>query len=126
MISLEGLDAVKAGNNPFEFEYKFNNGKGSGVFLQVLGSEAETVAIETAAIMAEERARKQATEATGGAYEFNAVALGKRLASIRIVGWKGIKEEFSKENARRLCDSNQMIADQVMQKSNALENFILL
>lgn len=126
MFSLDDLDAAKAGESPFEFEYKFSNGKGSGVFLQVIGSESEKVAVETAAILAAERARKQATEAKGGEYEFDALKMGKELAAIRIVGWKGIKEPYTPENALKLCQSNQMIADQVMQKSNALENFIKL
>lgn len=126
MISLNDLNAVSAGKTPYEFEYKFNNGKGSGVFLQVLGSESETVAVETASIMAAERARKTATEATGKEYEFDAVRVGKELAAARIVGWRGIKEEFTPDNAKKLCATNHMIADQVMQKSNALENFIRL
>ena len=126
MISLDDLNAVKAGGVPFEFEYKFNNGKSSGVFIQVLGSESETVAVETAAIMAAERARKTAIEAQGGEYEFDAVKVGKELAAARIIGWRGIKEEFSPANAKKLCASNHMIADQVMQKSNSLENFIKL
>lgn len=126
MISIDDLDAVTAGANPFEFEYTFNNGRKSGVFLQVVGSESEHVAIETAAIMAEERARKNATEATGAAYEFDSVRVGKRIAASRIVGWRGLKEEYSKANAEKLCLNNQMIADQVLTKSNALENFIKL
>jgi hypothetical protein len=126
MISLDDLNAVTAGDTPFEFEYKFNNGKSSGVFLQVLGSESEKVAIETASIMAAERARKQATEATGKEYEFDAAKVGKELAAARIVGWRGIKEEYTPDNAKKLCFTNQMIADQVLQKSNSLENFIKL
>jgi hypothetical protein len=126
MISLDDLNAVTAGDNPFEFEYRFNNGKGSGVFLQVLGSESEKVAIETASIMAAERARKQATEATGKEYEFDAVKVGKEMAAARIVGWRGIKEEYTPENAKKLCMTNQMIADQALQNSNSLQNFMKL
>lgn len=103
MISLDDLNAMTAGDTPYEFEYKFNNGKSSGVFLQVLGSESEKVSIETASIMAAERARKIATEATGKDYEFDAVKIGKELAAARIVGWRGIKEEFTPDNAKKVC-----------------------
>lgn len=126
MFSIDDLDAVKACGNPFEFEYKFGNGKGSGVFISVLGDESETVAIETAAIMAAERARKEAAEAQGKQYEFDAIKLGKQMAAIRIHGWRGIKEEFTPENALKLCMSNTAIADQVMQHSKNLGNFINL
>ena len=126
MISLDGLNAVIAGNTPYEFEYKFNNGKGSGVFLQILGSESEKVAVETAAIIAAERAREQTTKKDGKEYEFDAVKVGKELAAVRIAGWRGIKEDYSPDNAKKLCASNQMIADQVMKNSNSLENFIKL
>jgi hypothetical protein len=126
MFSIDDLDAVKACGNPFEFEYKFGNGKGSGVFISVLGDESETVAVETAAIMAAERARKEAAEAQGKEYQFDAVKLGKQMAAIRIQGWRGIKEEFTPENALKLCMSNTAIADQVMQHSKNLGNFIRL
>jgi len=69
---------------------------------------------------------RKLTKESGKEYEFDAVKVGKELAAVRIVGWRGIKEDYTPDNAKKLCASNQMIADQVMSKSNALENFIKL
>lgn len=123
MFSIDDLDAVKACENPFEFEFKFDNGKPSGVFFQVLGEESETVAVETAVLMAAERAR---AEAQGNEYKPDHAKLGKQMAALRIVGWRGIKEEYSKEGALKLCLKNTAIADQVLARSRQLGNFIKL
>jgi hypothetical protein len=123
MISLDDLDAVKASDVPYEFEFKFGNGKPSGIFISVLGEESETVTIETAALLAAERSR---AASLGDAYVQDNVKLGKHLAAIRIVGWKGIKEEYSKENALKLCMGNTGIADAVITNSKNLANFIKL
>jgi hypothetical protein len=120
MFTIDDLDAVKACSTPVEIEYRFGNGKGSGVFFEVLGDEAEPVAVETAALMAAERVRAEA----GDGYKMDAAKLGKHMAAIRICGWRGIKEEYTREGAIKLCMNNVAIADQVMSASKNLGNFI--
>lgn len=122
-FSLSDLDASIGGAKLFEFEYAFKNGKGSGVFLSILGAESEEVARETAALMAAERAKQ---EFDGEKYKFDANELGKRLAAIRIKAWRGIKEECTPENALKLCLSNKEVADQVIKHSDNFGNFIRL
>ena len=121
MFSIDDLNAVKACEVPHEFEVKLG-GEPSGVFLQVLGDESETVATETAALIAAARARAN----TNPNYVSDNTKLGKQLAALRVVGWRGIKEEYSRENAAKLCMSNMAIADQVIQTSKNLGNFIKL
>jgi len=123
MFSLDDLDAKKACSVPYEFEYKFGNGKGSGVFISVYGDESEHVAVETAALMAAERAR---ANALGDEYEQDNMLIGKKLAALRIAGWRGIKEEYTPENALKLCLSNTSISDQVITHSKNIGNFIKL
>lgn len=122
MINLESLNSVKASETPFEFEYKFSNGKATGVFLSVLGEESESVCVEQAALMAYERVRSAADPA----YEIHPAKLGQRMSAIRLVGWRGIEEKYTPENALTLCMSNRTICDQIMQQSKQLGNFIKL
>lgn len=126
MISIDDLNSISAGSNPFEFEYTFKNGKKSGVFLTVLGEDAESVAVEQAALMASERARKETIEAQGGKHEWDAVKMGQKMAAIRLVGWKGINDPFTRENAEKLCLGNQRIADEIIRHSSEQANFIKL
>jgi hypothetical protein len=122
MFSIDDLNAIKACSNAHEFEVVFA-GQPTGVFLSVLGDESEQVAVETAALLAAERAR---ANTLGDKYEADNAKLGKQLAALRINAWRGIKEEFSRENATKLCLSNTAIADQVIQHSKNLGNFIKL
>jgi hypothetical protein len=122
MINIDSLNSIKACETPYEFEYKFGNGKGTGVFLSVLGDESEAVAVEQNALMAGERVRMAADPS----YEIDPAKLGQKMAAIRLIGWRGIEEKYTPENALKLCMSNRTLCDQVVQASKQLGNFIKL
>lgn len=132
-VSLDDLDAAKASDTPFEFEYINPAGKPTGIFLSVLGGESEKVKTEVARLQNDRRRQQAAREVRAkvgvGAkkVEFDTfesdVDYGRRLAAIRIVGWRGITEPCTPDNALRLCQSNANIAAQVTQQSEAMENF---
>jgi hypothetical protein len=133
-FSLDDLDATKASSEAFEFEFLNVNGDGSGVFLKVLGGQSETVTKEVARLI-NERRRKEAARAVQRAVgvgkkniEFETleddVAFGQRLAAVRLIGWRGIREAWSPENALRLCSTNRDVAAQIVQHSDAMENFM--
>jgi hypothetical protein len=51
------------------------------------------------------------------------VEFGQRLAAVRLVGWRGITEPWSPENALRLCRGNRELAAQVTMQSDMTGNF---
>lgn len=135
-FSLDDLDAKKASAQAFEFEYITSSGDNSGVFLSVLGGQSEIVTTEVARLI-NDRRRKQASREVqqkigvgSKVIEFETVEsdieFGQRLAAVRLVGWRGITEPWSVENALKLCRSNREIASQVTQQSDATANFISL
>jgi hypothetical protein len=135
-FSLDDLDATKASAQAFEFEYITSSGDNSGVFLSVLGGQSEIVTTEVARLI-NDRRRKQASREVqqkigvgSKVIEFETVEsdieFGQRLAAVRLVGWRGITEPWSVENALKLCRSNREIASQVTQQSDATANFISL
>lgn len=133
-FSLEQLDSTKASAKGFEFGYKDpGTGGSTGVFFTVLGSESEVVTKEVARLINERRRKEAARLAKSGkndAPEFDTlesdVEFGQRLAAVRLVGWRGITEPWSVENALRLCKSNRDIATQINLESDKLGNFIKL
>lgn len=135
-FSLDQLDATKAAAQAFEFEYiNSATGEGTGIFLSVLGGESETVTAEVAKLVNERRRKQAAREVNQKvgvhkAVEFEPmesdVEFGQRLAAVRLVGWRGISDAWSPENALRLCRSNRDIAAQITQQSDASANFIKL
>lgn len=136
-FSLDQLDSTKAASQAFEFEYISSaTGEETGIFLSVLGGESEAVTKEVAKLVNERRRKQAAREVQQkigvGAkpVEFETlesdVEFGQRLAAVRLVGWRGISEPWTPENALRLCRSNRDIAAQITQQSDATANFIKL
>jgi hypothetical protein len=132
-LSISDLDTSRASSEAFEFEYVNALGEPSGVFLQVLGSQAEAVTQEVARLVNERRRKEAARDVarkvgTGPrAVEFETlesdVEFGQRLAAVRLVGWRGITEPWSPENALRLCRGNRELAAQVTMQSDMTGNF---
>lgn len=136
MFSIDDLDAEKAGDKGFEFEFLRSDGNGTGVFLTVLGGQSEKVMTLVNKLVNERRRREAAREisqrvGTGAkAVTFEPmesdVEFGQRLAAVRLVAWRGISDAWSEESALKLCRGNRELAAQVMRASDATENFIKL
>ncbi|NQE62957.1 hypothetical protein [Caulobacter sp. RHG1] len=130
LVDLSDLDAVTAGETPFEVEYIRKDGSGSGVFLLVLGGQSDKVQAEVNRLVNDRRKKQAQATAVGGAVEFTPIeddiAFGHRLTAVRLVGWRGIKQDWSAENAFRLISRNSEIAEQVTAASNTLSNFMRL
>lgn len=133
LLDLSDLDAVAAGDTPFEIEYVRADGSGSGVFLLVLGGQSEKVQAEVNRLVNDRRKKQAIAEAMQGRKnpdkaDFTPIeddiAFGHRLTAVRLVGWRGIKQEWSPENAYRLVSRNAEIAEQVTTASNNLGNFM--
>lgn len=130
-LSLADLDAVSASDTPFEFEFIRADGTGSGVFLQVLGSQSEKVTSETNKLVNARRKQQAQAEAVKGRSAAGAdftpiesdLEFGHKLTAVRLVGWRGISDEFTPEGALRLVSRNSAIAEQVTVASNDIGNF---
>ena len=128
-LSLTDLDATLASASAFEFEYEVN-GSPTGVFFSVLGSQAEEVVRELSQLVNTRRRKEAARSMKGKNAEIETfesdLESGARLAAIRLVGWRGIVEPFSRENALILCQSNPDIAARIIEQSDMMGNFIKL
>jgi hypothetical protein len=126
MKSLTELDLVKPSETGFEFEYIQESGGPSGVFITVIGSHSGKVkswvrkelnTIRQRAAMMEKKG-KEDIRLVEDDEEF-----GIRNAAIRIIGWRGITEDYTPELAIKLCEVNPEIRSQVIEKSDELANF---
>lgn len=135
-VSLDDLDASKASDVPFEFEYINHLGVATGIFFSVLGDESEVIRAVKCQMQNERRQKAAAREVTtrlaGNTRkpEFDKfeedVSYGQKMAAARLVGWRGINDTFTKEGALRLCTSNNHIAVAITAASEAMGNFIKL
>lgn len=126
LLSIDDLDLTTASDTPFDLEILNTKGVKAGVVLQVLGSESEKVQDWTN--RQANRIRTQATQksVTGKDKVRTAEEDDEYIvesAAIRIVGWSGLKDEYTKDNATRLMSRNVHIRMQVLQASNDLGNY---
>lgn len=142
MKSLNDLDATKACAAGFEFQYVPTDFTGDPdkipeddrVYLTVIGSQSEKVTTEVARLVNERRQKAAAREVNRKIgvgkkkAEFEPlesdVEFGQRLAAVRLVGWRGIADPCTPENALRLCQINQDVAAQVTTRSDDMGNFL--
>jgi hypothetical protein len=126
-ISLADLNVTKKCEDGFEFEYIDEMGKESGIFLTVLGAHAEAPRkrifdrIDREARQNEllkKRGKDAIVKPINEIVEMNI----EDIASF-IVGWRGITEPWSAENAVKLCEINPLIVEQVKAASETLANF---
>lgn len=131
--SLQELDATAAAAEAIEFEYIGPAGNETGIFFSIIGGHSEVVTAATAELQNERRRKAAAREVqqligTGSnKVEFDKfeddVAYGQRMAAKRLVGWRGINDDFTPESALRLCKSNAHIAAFITRCSEELGNF---
>ncbi len=131
MLSLNDLDVSKACEVAHEFEVKDEvTGKGTGLFLTVIGGHAQAIQdfskkelnarrlAEALAAKRDPRGKNPKVVSIEEDIEFST-----ELVAMRIVGWRGIVEPYSHENAVRLCTINPPIKEQVLAVSEDLKNF---
>lgn len=145
MQSIDDLNAVAKSEVPFEFEYvrpgdnepdRSKVPEERKIYLSVVGSESETATKAAAALINANRQKKAArtvaakigsgaksNPATYDTIESD-VEFGQRMAAARLVGWRGLSDPWSQDNALRLCTLNHDVAAQVMLHSDNLGNFM--
>jgi hypothetical protein len=126
LLSIDDLDLTAASDTPFDLEILNIKGVKTGIIIQVLGSESEKVQEWTN--RQANRIRTQATQksVTGKDKVRTAEEDDEYIiesAAVRVVGWKGLKDEYTKENATRLMSRNVHVRMQVLTASNDLGNY---
>lgn len=133
MLSLNDLDVSKACEVAHEFEVKDEvTGRGTGIFLSVIGGHAQRIldfskeevnARRVAEAMAEKRDPRGKNPQAKVIPIENDIKFSTELVAMRIVGWRGISEPYTHENAVRLCTINPPIKEQILAVSEDLKNF---
>lgn len=126
-FSIDDLDLVKASESSFRFEYiNESTGKGTGVFIYVLGAQAPRVQEWIRKELNKRRAQEALLAKRGKETERlveDDEDFAIHAAAVRITGWDGITQPYSYENAVKLVTVNSEIRDQVFKASNELANF---
>lgn len=130
MLSLSDLDVTKKSNEGFEFELTDEAGKPIGVYLTVIGAHSQPVQQFVANKLNARRREEALAERRGKKPDMRPIEedieFANELAAARIVGWRGISDEYSAANALRLVSTNPNVKEQVLRESENLSNFMKL
>lgn len=127
-ISLADLNLEKASGQGFDMELLRPDGTGMGVFIKVLGEHAEKVQIFLRRAVNDQRQRAFISAKRKGGFEPTPVeddiSFNVESAMVRTIGWIGIDEAFTPDNARLLFQTNEEARNQVIAASRDIGNFM--
>lgn len=128
-ISLSSLNVVKASETAQKLEIiDEETGALTGIVLDVIGSNSEKIQkiitkVANAKRQADKLAEKKGKDAPVSKVEDD-IEFIQELTAARIVGWSGIEEPYSPENALELVKINPVIREQVTAFSDNVSNFV--
>ena len=125
-LSLADLNLNTQCERAHEFEYLDPQGRPTGVFLSVLGSQSPTVQKWIRGQLNTRRTREAMAAKRGKELETTVEddeEFTIESAAIRLVGWRGISEPFSPGLGLELMSINAEARAQVFKASNDLGNF---
>lgn len=126
-LSLKDLNLNEKCAEGYKFEFLDAEGKGTGIHFTVLGAHAPSVQ-KWVNTKINERRKHDAVQAKRGKIDEvrpveDDIDFGYEYVAIRIIGWDGITESYSPENALALCEMNPLVVEQVKAASEELGNF---
>ncbi len=126
-ISLADLDLTKKSDDGYEFEYEDANGNATGIFFTVIGGQSEKIKNLVWNSVDKARRREELQKRKGKDVELkpiaDLIAENVEITAHRLIGWRGITEPYSHENAVILLKSNDHIAQQILTESEDIRNF---
>ena len=126
-FSIDELDITKKCDESIDMDYIDANGKKTGIVLLVLGSQSPRVQGWVRRELNRRRKQNAFIQKRGKDVEPETVEddeeFSNEAAAVRIVGWRGIKQEYTPELAIHLMTINSLMRDQVFKASNEIGNF---
>ena len=128
LFDITSFDAVAESDNGYEFELKGTDGMtGTGVSLAIIGRHSNTVNLWLNKIVNDSIRERTMAERKGKQVEpksFEDIkAQNLQGAVLRVVGWKNVTQEFSKELLLTVLQKNPHFVEQIIEQSDNLGNF---
>lgn len=127
MKSLADLNTNKKSAEGFEFEYLDGDGKETGIFVTVMGENAPPVQSWLNKKLNNRRLHEENLKRRGKKPEPATVEddreFGIEYMAIRVIGWRGLAEEYSPELALQWCTNDSLIVEQIKSASENISNF---
>jgi len=126
-FSLSDLNIQDKCQNAVAFTPVDSSGKPLGIELDVIGAHAPVVQKWVNGALNDRRRADALASRRGKNTDVRPIEddieFGVEVISIRIIGWRGITEQWSPENSLLLCKTNPDICSQVREFSEEIANF---
>jgi hypothetical protein len=126
LIDITKLDAVADSERGFELELKHADGEDVGLTLIVLGKHADVVMQWQKKLFQKLQREESLNKKRGKETELDIDEVQERTiesALIRVTGWQGAQQEFSKDLLKGLFKRNPHFVTQVIEASDTDANF---
>lgn len=127
VFDITAFDAVAESEVGVDIELKHADGvTGTGIIVTVIGKHADAVVAFTRNVLNRMLRDEQLAKRRGKDVEVDVEKLKEQSredAAIRVIGWKNVKQEFSKELLKSVLVRNPHWIDQIVEASNDLGNF---
>lgn len=128
LFDITSFDAVTESESGYEFELKGTDEMtGTGVSLSIIGKHSNAVNLWLNKIINESIRERTIAERKGKQIEpksFEDIkAQNLQGAVLRVVGWKNVTQEFSKELLLTVLQRNPHFVEQIIEQSDNLGNF---
>ena len=127
-IDILAFDAVAESENPIDVKMKGPDGNDTGIIFCVIGKNADAVTQwQTKQFNAMQREAYFAQKKRGKDPEPKTIEelaeMNIQGALVRVVGWKNVSQEFSKDILKKVLERNPHFVEQVIDASDDLGNF---
>lgn len=126
-LDITAFDAVKDSEAGHDFELKQPDGiTGTGVIVTIVGKHADAVVAYHRNILNKMMRDEQQARRRGKANEVDIQKLNDQSredAALRVIGWKNVQQEFSRDLLKTVFIRNPHWVDQIIEESNDLGNF---
>jgi hypothetical protein len=126
-IDITSFDAVKSAGNPIKVEMKHPDGSPTGVTFSIIGKNADPVIQLTKKYLRKMQSDEVLAKRRGKPVEPSSVEeleeQGIDLASVRVVGWDGVKQSFDVNLLKSVLRKNPHWVQAIIDESNDDGNF---
>ncbi len=127
VISISELNLVDQCSEAVEMPFLDTTGEETGITFLVLGAHAEEIQRWTNKKLNARRRQEEMLKKRGKSSDIRPIEedidFGTELIARRLVGWTGIKEEWTPDLALQLCTCNPLAVEQIREFSEDLGNF---
>jgi len=126
-VSILDFDAVKDSSNAIDVDMKSVDGESLGIIFKVIGKNADEVQQLQRKMMRKRQAEEFIAQRKGKPLDPVPIEeleeQGLDLTAVRVVGWEGVNEPFTKELLMQVLKRNPHWVEQVLEASSADANF---